>query len=122
MATILLNNSGAPVISKTGKIPTITRTDELRQRIKIVLSTREGTRIIFPKYGMNVDMLYINKKSETKRDIVKSMVLEAISPNNIYGIDWINDVEVEIEGQTAYIYMDIQSTDGNVRSTLEVST
>jgi len=118
MTTIFVNNSGTPILTDKGSLLLGSGQVEVIQRIYNVLLTQLRSEIFDPEYGLDHELL-ITTPGITS-EIVRALVIDALNPSNLIGIDEVNSIVVTLEDEIAYVSVNV-STDNDENVVTNIS-
>lgn len=112
--SILLEDTGTPIINPNGTLTIISGITEFKQRIINVFSTFLNSEILHPDYGFDFENLSRASTLLDKSTLLKSLAYEALNPENVYNLNEILSLEAIVTGTTGMINVSVSTLDGNI--------
>ena len=121
MTTILVDDSGCPVLDLNGNLLFCSNTAEMRQRIVNIFSTPKGSETLFQEYGFDQIALLRAPSFVDKRLLVHNLILDAVNPRLVSTIKQLLEVDIRIEDSTIKVALNILGSDNiDYNSTFDV--
>ena len=104
--SLLLDSTGSPIINTKGNLTLLDEFESFRQRIWNLFNTQLGSHVFFTSYGFDgITVRQMNGQDPIV--VLHSYAIEALNPEQVKGLVSITSMDIEFEGQTGKIDMEL---------------
>ena len=112
MTTMLIGESGTPVIDAQGNLISISGDTEMKQRIANVFSTQKNSETLFLEYGFDTATLLRGSHTISPSLLLRSLAVDALNPKNVEGLNTLYGVETMVSGGIGFVSLTVKDDDG----------
>ena len=109
--SIMISDVGTPIITVKGDLVKLVDFEAFKQRLLNLFNTQVGSHLMFPLYGFNALTLKNVEQSEIERTMY-ALVINALNPENVEGLDRVLYVDVTYANQVCYVEISVMSKYG----------